>query len=128
FDAIAIAVMFSWYEAIGIIANLLGGVYGTTKGLKFNLVWGLVCQLVGIALLGVLQVSQDWNRYSVIVYVTLVQTFSGVAKDMVKIAGKSSTKLVKVLKKGGTDSDNLFKVVAWLTGAKNRCGCIRLTI
>jgi hypothetical protein len=56
----------------------------------------------------------------VIVYATFVQSFSGIAKDMVKIAGKSSTKLVKLLKKNGLEDDDLFKVVAWLTGAKNR--------
>ncbi len=118
FDPIAIAIMFTWYEAVGVITNLLGGIMGSTKGLRHGLLWGLSCQLVGIVLMAVLLVSDSWSKYSVIVYVTLAQTFAGVAKDLVKLAGKSSTKLVKVLK-NNTNQDGLFKIVAWLTGAKN---------
>ncbi|KAI8909072.1 major facilitator transporter [Gorgonomyces haynaldii] len=118
FDALAIAVMFSWYELVGVVTNLLGGIMGTNYGLKSTLLLGLGCQLLGIALLSLIQISQDWNKYAVIVFVTFIQTFSGVAKDLVKVAGKSSTKLVKVLKHA-EGNDALFSIVAWLTGAKN---------
>ncbi|CAG8700074.1 2057_t:CDS:2, partial [Racocetra fulgida] len=42
--------------------------------------------------------------------------FSGVAKDLVKLGGKSITKLVT---KSSYHQSQLFKLVAWLTGAKN---------
>jgi hypothetical protein len=117
YNAIEIAIMFSFYELVGVGTNLFGGIVGTTHGLKFSLLLGLFCQLVGISLLLVVLWTDSWSSIAVIVYVTLVQSFSGVAKDLVKLAGKSSTKLIKVLK--GTHEDSLFKVVAWLTGAKN---------
>jgi MFS family permease len=117
FNVIEIAIMFTLYELVGVITNLLGGVFGTSHGLKSSLVVGLLCQLIGIAALTVLLWTDSWNPIGIICYVTAVQTFTGIAKDLVKLAGKSSTKLVKVLK--GDHEDSLFKVVAWLTGAKN---------
>ena len=117
FNVIEISVMFTVYELVGVVTNLLGGVIGSTHGLKSNLVLGLCCQLVGIFALVFVLWTDSWSLAAVICYVTFVQTFTGIAKDMVKLAGKSSTKLVKVLK--GSHEDSLFKVVAWLTGAKN---------
>jgi MFS family permease len=117
YNVIQIAIMFTVYELVGVVTNLFGGIVGTTHGLKFNLVVGLVCQLIGMAALVGLIWTESWTAIAVIVYVTLVQAFTGVAKDLVKLAGKSSTKLVKVLQ--GNQNDSLFKIVAWLTGAKN---------
>lgn len=117
FNVIQIAIMFTLYELVGVFTNLFGGLFGTTHGLKYSLVVGLICQLVGIGSLVGLIWTESWTSTQVICFVTFVQIFTGVAKDMVKLAGKSSTKLVKVLK--GNHDDSLFKVVAWLTGAKN---------
>jgi hypothetical protein len=46
------------------------------------------------------------------VYVTFFQCFSGVAKDLMKITGKSTPKLVT---KEGAEG-RLFRLVAWITG------------
>ena len=70
FDIIAIGVMFSWYEAIGIITNLVGGILGSKHGLRLSLLIGLSNQLLGIGLLSILVVSENWDKYSVIVFVT----------------------------------------------------------
>lgn len=48
-------------------------------------------------------------------YIIFVQGLAGVGKDLMKISGKSITKLVN--KKG--DNGNLFKMVVYVTGAKN---------
>lgn len=117
FNVIEIAVMFTVYELVGVFTNLFGGLLGTSYGLKSSLLVGLVFQLIGIATLVVLIWTDGWSSMQVISYITSVQIFTGVAKDMVKLAGKSSTKLIKVLK--GSHKDYSFKVVAYLTGAKN---------
>lgn len=93
---------------------------GSRLGLRFNLLLGLILQVIGISLLFTLCADSltTWSKAGVTVYVTFAQCFSGAAKDLVKVAGKSSTKLAKHQEKEGED-DGLFKLVAWLTGAKN---------
>ena len=51
------------------------------------------------------------------VYITFVQTLCGTAKDLVKIAGKSVTKLTTT--SGDDYQGRLFRLVSYLTGAKN---------
>src|SRR5205085_11918138 len=82
-------------------------------GLKFCLLVGLTAQVIGIAILCGLQTNCD--RVVVIIYIDIARGFSGVAKDMVKLGGKSVTKLVTK----DHQNSRLFKMVAWLTGAKN---------
>jgi MFS family permease len=118
FSVLEIAIMFTSYEFVGMITNLLGGILGSYHGLRRNLVVGLLFQLLGIGLMAIILVTESWPRWSVVLFVTVVQAFTGVAKDLVKIAGKSSTKLVKVLKKE-SEGNGVFKLVAWITGAKN---------
>ena len=60
--------------------------------------------------------SQDsWNLTQAIVYITVSQVLNGIAKDLVKLGGKSVTKLVTPEEK----QMKLFKLVALVTGFKN---------
>ncbi|CAJ0757136.1 11783_t:CDS:2 [Entrophospora sp. SA101] len=113
YNALEISFMFILYEFIGAFTNLFGGIMGSRLGLRFCLVVGLTAQIIGIAILCGLQA--DWSKVMVIIYIIIAQGFSGVAKDMVKIGGKSVTKLVT----SDQEKSRLFKLVAWLTGAKN---------
>ncbi|KAI8824773.1 major facilitator superfamily domain-containing protein [Fimicolochytrium jonesii] len=120
-----IALMFTSYEALGVVTNLFGGIMGSRWGLRLCILGGLACQLVGISLLfALLRADEDgWSRGAVIGYVIFAQCFAGVAKDLVKLAGKSVTKLVTKSEDENTRAaaahSPLFRLVAWLTGAKN---------
>lgn len=111
--ALNIAIMFTLYELAGVFTNLLGGIAGSKWGLRFCLLLGLLFQLVGIGMLMGLQDS--WvgtpsvfrksrfelcrkvsklkpalflrlkEKYTIIIYITCAQAFSGVAKDLVKM-------------------------------------------
>ncbi|CAG8569160.1 2289_t:CDS:2 [Ambispora gerdemannii] len=116
FNALQISLMFTLYEFLGVVTNLVGGILGSRLGLRFCLLTGLVAQIIGIGILCGLQ--RDWTRTVIIVYITIAQGFSGVAKDMVKLGGKSVTKIVKH-NDSSTHQSALFKLVAYLTGAKN---------
>jgi MFS family permease len=115
FNALEISFMFVLYEFLGVVTNLFGGVLGSKWGLRLCLLSGLFFQCIGIGILCGLK--SHWSNQIVIVYIALAQGVCGVAKDLIKMSGKSVTKLVS------KDEDNaqssLFKIVAWLTGAKN---------
>ncbi|GES82973.1 organoarsenical effux MFS transporter ArsJ [Rhizophagus clarus] len=113
YNALQISSMFTLYEFFGVITNLFGGILGSRLGLKFCLLTGLVFQIIGIGLLCGLRLN--WGKTIVIIYIIISQGFSGIAKDMVKLGGKSVTKLVT----NDGQQSKLFKLVAWLTGAKN---------
>ncbi|CAJ0829577.1 2262_t:CDS:2 [Entrophospora sp. SA101] len=113
YNALEISYMFILYEFIGVFKNLFGGIMGSRLGLRFCLLVGLTAQVIGIAILCGLQA--DWSKAVVIIYVVIAQGFSGIAKYLVKIGGKSVTKLVT----NDQEKPRLFKLVAWLTGAKN---------
>nr|CAG8541757.1 6951_t:CDS:2 [Entrophospora candida] len=113
YNALEISYMFILYEFVGIFTNLFGGIMGSRLGLRFCLLVGLTAQVIGIAILCGLQA--DWSKAVVIIYIVIAQGFSGIAKDLVKIGGKSVTKLVT----NDQEKPRLFKLVAWLTGAKN---------
>jgi hypothetical protein len=86
---------------------------GSKFGLKTTLIAGMVFQMIGIAMLMGLQFT--WDHIVLIAYITTSQAISGIAKDLVKVSGKSMSKLVK----GSEEQSGLFKIVAYLTGAKN---------
>ncbi|TPX62680.1 hypothetical protein PhCBS80983_g00365 [Powellomyces hirtus] len=117
YQPLDIALMFTSYEALGVVTNLFGGIMGSKWGLRLCLLMGLSLQLVGICLLFALVRLDEWSRGAVIGYVIFAQSFAGAAKDLVKLAGKSVTKLV-AKDDVGTHSP-LFRLVAWLTGLKN---------
>ncbi|CAG8463384.1 9362_t:CDS:2 [Cetraspora pellucida] len=116
--ALQISIMFTLYEFFGVIINLTGGIMGSRLGIRVCLVSGLFVQVIGIAMLCGLQgYWSSWSSLIIIIYVTIAQGFSGIAKDLVKLAGKSVTKLVT--KDDSLHQSSLFKLVAWITGAKN---------
>ncbi|KAJ3150724.1 hypothetical protein HDU86_006341 [Geranomyces michiganensis] len=109
--------MFASYEACGVFTNLLGGLAGSRWGLRLCILSGLMFQLIGITLLFALVRADSWPRGAVMAYVLVAQASAGIAKDLVKLAGKSVTKLV-AKEDEGTRSP-LFRLVAGLTGMKN---------
>ncbi|CAB1108883.1 unnamed protein product [Ectocarpus sp. CCAP 1310/34] len=124
FNAIEIAFMFSAYEVAGVFTNLFGGVAGSKYGLRFTLLTSLVLQIVCLSaltqtepVLGDLKEATPGNtRYlEATIYITAWQALAGVAKDLMKLTGKATPKLVT---KEGAEG-RLFRVVAWLTGMKN---------
>ncbi|CAG8556552.1 putative transporter [Rhizophagus irregularis] len=116
YNALQISLMFTLYEFCGVVTNLVGGILGSRMGLRFCLLIGLVFQIMGIGLLCGLRI--DWSKTIVIIYIIISQGFSGIAKDLVKLGGKSVTKLV-TKDENESHQSKLFKLVAWLTGAKN---------
>ena len=54
-------------------------------------------------------------RFRYMIYICFVQGLAGVGKDLMKVSGKSITKLVNK----SSDNGALFKMVVYITGAKN---------
>ncbi|KAI8587366.1 major facilitator superfamily-like protein [Geranomyces variabilis] len=117
FEPLQIATMFASYEACGVFTNLLGGIAGSRWGLRLCILSGLLFQVIGICLLFALVRADSWPRGAVMAYVLVAQASSGIAKDLVKLAGKSVTKLVA--KNDERTHSPLFRLVAALTGMKN---------
>ncbi|NP_001171775.1 major facilitator superfamily-like [Saccoglossus kowalevskii] len=113
FTALETAIMFSLYELAGVFTNLVAGVAGARWGIKSTLITGLCLQFVGIGMLFGWQ--ENWTKSIGIVYVTVAQMFCGISKDLVKLGGKTVTKLVTPEDK----QTRLFKIVSLLTGWKN---------
>lgn len=113
FSAMDVAIMFSFYEAAGVITNLMAGMLGARWGIRTTLVAGLTTQLIAFGMLFAWQ--GDWSKTEAIIYVTASQTLSGVAKDLTKLGGKTVTKLVTPEGK----HSRLFKLVSLITGWKN---------
>ena len=113
FTAMDVAIMFSFYELAGVVTNLCAGMLGARWGIKTTLLTGLTVQLVAFGMLFGWQ--NDWSTVVAIVYVTISQTLSGVAKDLTKLGGKTVTKLVTPEGK----NSSLFKLVSFITGWKN---------
>ncbi|CAG8524568.1 13842_t:CDS:2 [Dentiscutata erythropus] len=115
YGALQTAIMLTSYEFLGVVTNLVGGILGSRLGLRTCFISGLVTQVIGIGMLcGLPWITQGITFY---IYVIIAQGFSGMAKDLVKLGGKSITKLVT--KSNDDHQSQLFKLVAWLTGAKN---------
>ena len=113
FSALEVAVMFSLYEFMGVVTNLLAGIAGSRWGIKATLLTGLGFQLAGLGMLFGWQDS--WSKGEAIVFTTFAQMLCGIAKDLTKLGGKTVAKLVTP-----TDKQNrLFKLVSLITGWKN---------
>jgi hypothetical protein len=91
FTAMEVAVMFTLYEAAGVVTNLLAGLAGAKWGIKWTLLVGLTLQLGGLGML--FGWRDDWSKTEAIIYVTIAQMLCGVAKDLTKLGGKTVTKL-----------------------------------
>ena len=112
YSPFTLAFLFLLYEAMGVVANLIGGWLATRYGIQRMLTVGLCTQITGFLLLS--QLSPDWTVTMSVAWVVLSQGVCGVAKDLTKTASKSAIKLT-----AGTASGQLFKWVAWFTGSKN---------
>ena len=112
YSPFTLAFLFLLYEAMGVVANLVGGWLATRYGIARMLVVGLATQITGFLLLSAL--SPDWTAVMSVAWVVLAQGVCGVAKDLTKTASKSAIKLT-----AGSAQGQLFKWVAFFTGSKN---------
>lgn len=109
YDPLSIAGLFLFYEAFGVVTNLVGGWLGARIGLNRTMHIGTLLQLCALGLLLVP------NMYLTVPLVMFSQAMSGVAKDLNKMSAKSAIKsLVK-----SDQNETLFRWVAILTGSKN---------
>ena len=109
YSPIEIASLFLLYEFFGVVTNLYGGWLGSRFGLTLTMQLGLGLQIFALALL-----LADPSVLTV-VYVMIAQAISGIAKDLNKMAAKSS---IKTLVADG-EQGKLYRWVAMLTGSKN---------
>ena len=112
YSPFTLAFLFLLYEAMGVVANLIGGWLATRYGIARMLAVGLVTQITGFLLLSAL--SPSWTMVMSVAWVVIAQGICGVAKDLTKTASKSAIKLT-----AGEASGQLFKWVAFFTGSKN---------
>ncbi len=112
YSPFTLAFLFLFYEAAGVMANLVGGWLATRYGITRMLVVGLSTQIIGFLTLSAL--SPTWSAAMAVVWVVLAQGICGVAKDLTKTASKSAIKVT-----ASHASGQLFKWVAWFTGSKN---------
>jgi predicted MFS family arabinose efflux permease len=115
YSPFTLAFLFLLYEAMGVVANLIGGWLATRYGIARMLAVGLATQITGFLLLSAL--SPDWTAALSVAWVVLAQGLCGVAKDLTKTASKSAIKLTAG--DAGNASGRLFKWVAFFTGSKN---------
>ena len=109
YSALAVAMLFVFYELFGVITNLVGGWLGARWGLNRTMNIGLAIQLIALAML---LVPSHWLT---VLWVMLAQALSGIAKDLNKMSAKSTIKLLVP----DTQQGQLYKWVAILTGSKN---------
>lgn len=112
YSPFTLAFLFLLYEAMGVVANLVGGWLATRHGIARMLAVGLATQIAGFLLLSAL--SPAWTAAMSVAWVVIAQGICGVAKDLTKTASKSAIKLT-----AGDASGQLFKWVAFFTGSKN---------
>lgn len=112
YSPFTLAFLFLLYEAMGVVANLIGGWLATRYGIARMLAVGLGTQITGFLLLSAL--SPTWTVALSVAWVVGAQGICGVAKDLTKTASKSAIKLT-----AGDASGQLFKWVAFFTGSKN---------
>ena len=109
YSPLQVASLFLFYEAFGVVTNLLGGWLGARIGLNRTMHLGLALQVGALAMLAV---PPEWLA---VAWVMAAQALSGIAKDLNKMSAKSSIKLLVPASRQGT----LYRWVAALTGSKN---------
>lgn len=109
YSPLEIASLFLLYEFFGVITNLYGGWLGSRFGLTRTMQLGLGLQIFALALL-----LADPSVLTVI-HVMIAQAISGIAKDLNKMAAKSSIKTLV----SDNQQGKLYRWVALLTGSKN---------
>lgn len=105
-----VAALFLFYEAFGIVTNLVGGWLAARFGLRSTLTAGLTVQLVALGMLALVPAT-----VLSVAYVMVAQALSGIAKDLTKMSSKSAVKLVVSAEEPGA----LYRWVTILTGSKN---------
>lgn len=117
FTAWHVALMFGLYELAGVATNILAGVAGARWGIRPTLLVGLGIQLLGILMLFGFYIvwPEPDAQWKSLVWVAFANGVGGVAKDLVKLGGKTVSKLVTPEEK----QSQLFAIVAWITGMKN---------
>jgi hypothetical protein len=113
YSPVQLAFLFLFYEFFGIVTNLLGGWLGSRMGLRVTLIGGLFLQVASLGLLALL--NPGWSAAFSVTYVMVMQSLSGIAKDLTKMSAKSSIRVLVPRDAPG----RLFKWVAVLTGSKN---------
>ncbi len=109
YGALAIALLFVFYEFFGIVTNLVGGWLGAHYGLNRTMNTGLALQMLALAML---LVPAAWLT---VPWVMAAQALSGIAKDLNKMSAKSAIKTLVP----ATAQGRLYQWVALLTGSKN---------
>src|SRR3990167_7500528 len=118
YSPFTLAFLFLLYEAMGVVANLIGGWLATRYGIKRMLTVGLFTEITGFTLLSLL--NPAWTAAMSVAWVVVAQGICGVAKDLTKTASKSAIKVTQAQAKAeDQDNNQLFKWVAWFTGSKN---------
>ena len=113
FTAMELAIVFTLYELMGVVTNLIAGIMGARWGIQMTLLIGLALQIGGLGML--FAWTDEWSKTKAMVYVTAAQALCGIAKDLTKLGGKTVTKLVTPDEK----QNRLFVLVSSLTGLKN---------
>ncbi|EPJ49263.1 MAG: permease of the major facilitator superfamily [Osedax symbiont Rs2] len=112
YTALQIAMLFVFYEAFGVVTNLLGGWLGARVGLNKTMNIGLFLQIIALAML------LAPNQYLTMFWLMAAQALSGIAKDLNKMSAKSAIKSLLPTGESSTDSV-MYTWVAALTGSKN---------
>lgn len=109
YGALAVAMLFIFYEFFGVVTNLVGGWLGARFGLNRTMQVGLGLQIVALLMLTLP------DAYLTIIWVMAAQALSGIAKDLNKMSAKSSIKTLI----SGEHQGKLYQWIAALTGSKN---------
>ncbi|WP_108444652.1 organoarsenical effux MFS transporter ArsJ [Halomonas denitrificans] len=112
YSPLEVALLFLFYEAFGVITNLVGGWLGARLGLNRTMNAGLALQIVALAMLMVPAAALT------VPWVMAAQALSGIAKDLNKMSAKSAVKVL-VPSDSPTAGSALYRWVAILTGSKN---------
>ncbi|MDR5901171.1 organoarsenical effux MFS transporter ArsJ [Halomonas icarae] len=112
YSPLEVAMLFLFYEAFGVVTNLVGGWLGARLGLNRTMNLGLGLQIVALAMLMVPATALT------VPWVMAAQALSGVAKDLNKMSAKSAVRVL-VPKNSPSAGSALYRWVAILTGSKN---------
>ncbi|MBB3229450.1 organoarsenical effux MFS transporter ArsJ [Halomonas stenophila] len=112
YTPLEVALLFLFYEAFGVVTNLVGGWLGARLGLNRTMNVGLGLQIVALAMLMVPSAALT------VPWVMAAQALSGIAKDLNKMSAKSAVKVL-VPKDSPSAGSALYRWVAILTGSKN---------
>ncbi|MDT8878554.1 organoarsenical effux MFS transporter ArsJ [Halomonas saccharevitans] len=112
YSPLEVALLFLFYEAFGVVTNLVGGWLGARLGLNRTMNVGLALQIVALSMLMVPATALT------VPWVMAAQALSGIAKDLNKMSAKSAVKVL-VPKDSPSAGSALYRWVAILTGSKN---------